>query len=305
MQYKNNTLGLRLKELRKFKQLSQAAFGEAVDLSQQAIVGIETGKRETTVSRLVNIANFVDTTLDYLAGRSAIGFHDDMLYVAENSLLYDFVSGFYNNEAVNEPDFFHFVVHRSRIVDKSGCYYPLKDHYKRYSIAERLDILFCLWVLRDASFVIAEIDKKQSWRKVSSEKSMDDYFRNLSPKLEKNLGKYIALEDPTTGKWRSDLGDGAPLYDHALYASDIVLRWIDTWMVAYKTLCAYGLDGITYTQTQVDNKVELARKKKAEELAAKIEELKKEAEKELDAEISQIQHEMPTKKRNKKTGSNG
>ena len=94
---------------------------------------------------------------------------------------------------------------------------------------------------------------------------------------------------------------GAPVYDHALYASDIVLRWIDTWMVAYKTLCAYGLDGITYTQTQVDKKVELARKKKAEELAAKIEELKKEAEKELDAKISQIQHDMPTKRRNKKT----
>ncbi len=301
MKTKNNMLGLRLKELRKYKGLSQVAFGEAVNLSQQAIVGIETGKRETTVTRLVNIANFVDTTLDFLAGRSAIGFHDDMLYAIENSLLYDFVLGFNDDEAVNEPDFFHFAVHRSRIIDKSGCYFPLKDHYKRYSIAERLDILFCLWVLRDASAVLTEIDKKQSWRKVSSDKSMDDYFRNLSPKLEKNLGKYIALENPTTGKWRSDLGDGAPVYDHALYASDIVLRWLDTWRVAYNTLCAYGLNCNTDTQNQGDDKVELARKKKAEELAAKIEQLKKEAEKELNAEISQIQHDMPTKRRNKKT----
>ncbi len=303
MKTKNNMLGLRLKELRKWKGLSQVAFGEAVNLSQQAIVGIETGKRETTVTRLVNIANFVDVTLDYLSGRSAIGFCDDMLYVIENSLLYDFVPGFYNDEAVDEPDFFHFVVHRSRIIDKSGCYFPLIYHYKRYSIAERLDILFCLWVLRDASSVIAEIDPQELWRNISNEESMEKYFKSLLPRLEKDLGKFIAVENPTTGKWRSDLGDGTPCYDHALYASDLMLRWIDTWMIAYKTLCAYGLDGITYTQAQVDNKVELARKKKAEELAAKIEELKKEAEKELNAEISQIQHDMPTKRRNKKPGS--
>lgn len=301
MQYKNNTLGLRLKELRKFKQLSQAAFGEAVDLSQQAIVGIETGKRETTVSRLVNIANFVDTTLDYLSGRSAIGFNDNMLYLIENSILHDFVLGLLNKE----PDFFYFVIHQSRILDKNGCYLPLINHYQRYTIAERLDILFCLWVLRDASAVIAEIDKKQSWRKVSSEKSMDDYFRSLSPKLEKNINKYIKLEDPTTGKWQDLLGDDDPPYDHELYISDLTRQWINTWIIAFKTLCAYGLDGIVYTQNQVDNKIELVRKKKAEELAAKIEQLKKEAEQELTAEISQIQHEMPTKKRNKKTGSNG
>lgn len=87
----NDALGLRLKKLRKFKKMSQVAFGEAVNLSQQAIVGIETGKRETTVTRLVDIANFVDTTLDYLSGRSAIGFHDIMLDLIENSILYDFL----------------------------------------------------------------------------------------------------------------------------------------------------------------------------------------------------------------------
>ena len=155
----NDALGLRLKKLRKFKKMSQVAFGEAVNLSQQAIVGIETGKRETTVTRLVDIANFVDTTLDYLSGRSAIGFHDIMLDLIENSILYDFLFATDRpEEAVNEPDFFHFVVHRSRITDKNGCYIPINGHYKFYTVAERLDILFCLWVLRDASSVISEID---------------------------------------------------------------------------------------------------------------------------------------------------
>ncbi len=65
----NHRLGLQIKCLREIKGLTQAELGKAIGLSQQAIVGIETGRRETTVTKLVSIADFFDVTLDLLVGR--------------------------------------------------------------------------------------------------------------------------------------------------------------------------------------------------------------------------------------------
>lgn len=66
----NSRLGQQIKYLRKMKQLTQPEFGKAIGLSQQAIVGIETGKRGTTVTKLVEIADYFDVSLDFLVGRN-------------------------------------------------------------------------------------------------------------------------------------------------------------------------------------------------------------------------------------------
>ncbi len=65
----NHRLGSRIRYLRKAKGLSQDKLGKAVGLSQQEIAGIETGRRETTVTRLVGIADYFNVPLDFLVGR--------------------------------------------------------------------------------------------------------------------------------------------------------------------------------------------------------------------------------------------
>lgn len=67
-------LNIRIKELRKELGLSQTDLAREIGASQDAVSLWELGKREPSVSELVKLAKFFNTTLDYLVGL------DDMLF---------------------------------------------------------------------------------------------------------------------------------------------------------------------------------------------------------------------------------
>jgi transcriptional regulator with XRE-family HTH domain len=59
-----------LKALRKGKNISLAALGEALGVSNQAVSLMEQGKRSPSFEVLIALANYFDVSLDYLVGRS-------------------------------------------------------------------------------------------------------------------------------------------------------------------------------------------------------------------------------------------
>ena len=65
-----NILGQRVFELRKSAGMTQKQLGESVGLSMQAINDIEKGRRETTISKVILLAQIIKTTLDYLVGET-------------------------------------------------------------------------------------------------------------------------------------------------------------------------------------------------------------------------------------------
>lgn len=67
-------INIRIKELRKELGLSQTDLAREVGASQDAVSLWELGKREPSVSELVKLAKFFNTTLDYLVGL------DDLLF---------------------------------------------------------------------------------------------------------------------------------------------------------------------------------------------------------------------------------
>ncbi len=70
----NTKLNARIKELRKELGLSQTDLAREVGVSQDAVSLWELGKREPSVTELVKLARFFNTTLDYLVGL------DDLLF---------------------------------------------------------------------------------------------------------------------------------------------------------------------------------------------------------------------------------
>lgn len=58
----------RLKELRKAKDMSQAALSKAMRISQSAIAKWELGRSEPTASAIVTLAKFFEESADYLLG---------------------------------------------------------------------------------------------------------------------------------------------------------------------------------------------------------------------------------------------
>jgi transcriptional regulator with XRE-family HTH domain len=64
-----NTFAERLKELRKTKDMSQAALSKATGISQSAIAKWELGRTEPTASAIVTLAKFFGESTDYLLGR--------------------------------------------------------------------------------------------------------------------------------------------------------------------------------------------------------------------------------------------
>lgn len=58
----------RLKELRKAKDMSQAALSKATGISQSAIAKWELGRTEPTASAIVTLAKFFEESADYLLG---------------------------------------------------------------------------------------------------------------------------------------------------------------------------------------------------------------------------------------------
>ena len=58
----------RLQDLREDNDMTQAEFGEILHVSQRAYSYYETGKRQISVEMLIKIAEYYETSLDYLLG---------------------------------------------------------------------------------------------------------------------------------------------------------------------------------------------------------------------------------------------
>ncbi|MCK8824344.1 helix-turn-helix domain-containing protein [Fuchsiella alkaliacetigena] len=63
-------LPMRLKELRKQKDLKQEKLASHLNLSRSTIAGYETGKRKPDYNTLEKIASFFNVSVDYLLGRT-------------------------------------------------------------------------------------------------------------------------------------------------------------------------------------------------------------------------------------------
>ena len=57
---------MRLKSLRKEKQISQLKLALDLNMSQNTISRYETGEREPGFNELINIANYFNVSIDYL-----------------------------------------------------------------------------------------------------------------------------------------------------------------------------------------------------------------------------------------------
>ena len=61
---------MRLKELRKSKNLSQIRLAMELKLNQNTISRYENGEREPGIAELISIADYFDVSVDYLIGRT-------------------------------------------------------------------------------------------------------------------------------------------------------------------------------------------------------------------------------------------
>lgn len=61
---------MRLKELRKSKNLSQIRLAMELNLNQNTISRYENGEREPGIAELISIADYFDVSVDYLIGRT-------------------------------------------------------------------------------------------------------------------------------------------------------------------------------------------------------------------------------------------
>ena len=69
---KNNVFGVKLKELRIEKGLSQRKFGEILGFSNQTVSFWESGSREPDMDTLIMLADYFDVSVDYLLGRNDV-----------------------------------------------------------------------------------------------------------------------------------------------------------------------------------------------------------------------------------------
>lgn len=70
----------RLKGLREDKDLTQLELAEALSITRTAIANYEAGFREPDIAQLVKIADYFDTTLDYLLCRTNLKLSFKKLY---------------------------------------------------------------------------------------------------------------------------------------------------------------------------------------------------------------------------------
>lgn len=62
----------RIKDLREDADLKQKEVAAILNIDQRVYSNYETGKREIPVHLLIILADYYDTTIDYLVGRSEI-----------------------------------------------------------------------------------------------------------------------------------------------------------------------------------------------------------------------------------------
>lgn len=60
----------RIQDLRIDSDLSQKKIGEILHISQRSYSHYETGSRNIPIEMLIRLANYYDTTIDYLVGRT-------------------------------------------------------------------------------------------------------------------------------------------------------------------------------------------------------------------------------------------
>lgn len=60
----------RIQDLRIDSDLSQKKIGEILHISQRSYSHYETGSRNIPIEMLIRLADYYDTTIDYLAGRT-------------------------------------------------------------------------------------------------------------------------------------------------------------------------------------------------------------------------------------------
>ncbi len=72
-----------LRTLRKEKHLSQDKLGQAIGITQQSINKYETQSTEPDISTLIKLAQYFDTSIDYLVGTT------DVRHVIENITPHD------------------------------------------------------------------------------------------------------------------------------------------------------------------------------------------------------------------------
>ena len=60
----------RIQDLRIDSDLSQKKIGEILHISQRSYSHYETGSRNIPIEMLIRLADFYDTTIDYLVGRT-------------------------------------------------------------------------------------------------------------------------------------------------------------------------------------------------------------------------------------------
>lgn len=61
---------MRLREIRKNKNISQLKLALELNMSQNTISRYETGEREPGITELIQIADYFDVSIDYLVGRT-------------------------------------------------------------------------------------------------------------------------------------------------------------------------------------------------------------------------------------------
>ena len=69
-----------LKSLRLSKGLSQLKLAELFNISQQSIYKYENGLAEPDIDTLIKLADYFETSVDYLIGHSQ-SFHKQVLYI--------------------------------------------------------------------------------------------------------------------------------------------------------------------------------------------------------------------------------
>ena len=61
---------MRLKEIRKFKKISQLKLAMDLNMNQNTISRYETGEREPGIKELIKIADYFNVSVDYLLERT-------------------------------------------------------------------------------------------------------------------------------------------------------------------------------------------------------------------------------------------
>lgn len=61
---------MRIKELRKTKNISQLKIALDLNMSQNTISRYETGEREPSIADLIKLADYFKVSIDYLVGRT-------------------------------------------------------------------------------------------------------------------------------------------------------------------------------------------------------------------------------------------